>query len=107
MDTWGGMECVFQLGLSKAIGVSNYSAGQLRTLVARGEVVPAVNQVESHPLLAQLELLGVCRELGVAFEVCRIKAALLRFSIYPELAFVRRRWHRRTRLSAATTRGLA
>jgi diketogulonate reductase-like aldo/keto reductase len=68
MDTWGGMEGVAKLGIAKSIGVSNYSAAQLRAVAMQGNVVPAVNQVESHPLLAQSELMGVCWELGVTFE---------------------------------------
>ena len=68
LDTWGGMEGVYEEGLCRNIGVSNFSAAQLLAVAQGGSVVPAVNQVESHPLLAQPELLAVCKQLGVAFE---------------------------------------
>jgi diketogulonate reductase-like aldo/keto reductase len=62
------MEGVYGKGLARNVGVSNFSAAQLVHVAQQAQVVPAVNQVESHPLLAQPELLAVCRELGVAFE---------------------------------------
>jgi diketogulonate reductase-like aldo/keto reductase len=65
-ETWRGMEAVARLGLARAVGVSNFSATQLVELVSGGvEVVPAVNQVESHPFCTQEALLCVCRREGV------------------------------------------
>lgn len=52
-ETWRGMETVYTKGLTRAIGVSNFSEGQLAALAASGSVPCAVNQVESHPLLPQ------------------------------------------------------
>ncbi len=68
LDTWTGMESVYDTGLARSIGVSNFSSSQLIDLVGQARVVPAVNQCESHPLLGQPELLCVCQNLGVAFE---------------------------------------
>ncbi|MCA8979657.1 MAG: aldo/keto reductase [Planctomycetes bacterium] len=65
-ETWQGMEAAQAAGLTRHIGVSNFSAKKLRELCAVARVRPAMNQVELHPYLAQVDLLGTCRELGVA-----------------------------------------
>ena len=50
-DTWKDMEKVFKAHPDKlkAIGVSNFSVTYLRELLKIATVVPAVNQIESHP----------------------------------------------------------
>ena len=53
-------------GRVRAIGVSNFSAKHLGDLIARIDVVPAVNQVEVHPFFIQSELRAVHARLGVA-----------------------------------------
>ena len=64
--TWKGMEAAHAAGHARHIGVSNFSAKKLRELCSVASVKPAMNQVELHPYLAQVDLLGTCRELGVA-----------------------------------------
>ncbi|MFM9104443.1 MAG: aldo/keto reductase, partial [Cyanobium sp.] len=64
-DTWTGMEGVLELGLTRHIGVSNFSSRKLNDLVARCRRQPEVNQVERHPLLQQPQLLAVCAAAGV------------------------------------------
>ena len=61
-ETWRGMEAVYDAGLTRAIGVSNFSERQLAALSADARVPCSVNQVESHPLLPQRELLVYCRQ---------------------------------------------
>ena len=53
-------------GRVRAIGVSNFSAKHLGDLIARTEVVPAVNQVEVHPFFIQRELRAAHARLGIA-----------------------------------------
>ncbi|KZT70056.1 Aldo/keto reductase [Daedalea quercina L-15889] len=67
LDTWKGMEAVFRAHPDKvrAIGVSNISAPYLEELLAVASVVPAVNQLESHPSLTQEELVQLCRSKGI------------------------------------------
>ena len=48
---------------TRSIGVSNYTADQLRTAAKAGPVV--TNQVEYHPFLSQERVLEACRELDV------------------------------------------
>jgi 2,5-diketo-D-gluconate reductase A len=67
-DVWAELEALYDEGLARAIGVSNYGAGLLRATVARARVPPMVNQVEWHPRVASPEELRVHRELGVVLE---------------------------------------
>ncbi|KAH7929870.1 Aldo/keto reductase [Leucogyrophana mollusca] len=64
-DTWADMEKVLASGKVKAIGVSNFSIKTLEQLFKTAKVVPAVNQVELHPYLAQSDLLSYCKEKGI------------------------------------------
>jgi diketogulonate reductase-like aldo/keto reductase len=59
-------EQVLAQGGARAIGVSNFTARHLGELMARTAVVPAVNQVELHPLFNQHELRAVHERLGIA-----------------------------------------
>jgi diketogulonate reductase-like aldo/keto reductase len=52
-------------GRVRAIGVSNFSASDLRTLTECTEVVPSVNQVELHPSFNQKDLREVNAKLGI------------------------------------------
>jgi diketogulonate reductase-like aldo/keto reductase len=53
-------------GRVRAIGVSNFSPRHLESLMARTDVVPAVNQVELHPFFIQQELRKAHKRLGIA-----------------------------------------
>ncbi|MEB3353582.1 MAG: aldo/keto reductase [Cyanobacteriota bacterium] len=64
-DTWLGMEAALELGLTRHIGVSNFSSRKLHQLLATARLRPEVNQVERHPLLQQPELLADCAAQGV------------------------------------------
>jgi len=48
-EAWQGLEAARESGLTRHIGVSNFSPAQLDDLVALGGAVPAVNQIELHP----------------------------------------------------------
>ena len=65
IDTWREMEKVLKTGKAKAIGVANYSKKYLEELLPQVHVVPAVNQIENHPLLPQQEIVDFCREKGI------------------------------------------
>jgi diketogulonate reductase-like aldo/keto reductase len=52
-------------GRVRAIGVCNFSPRHLDDLIARTEVVPAVNQVELHPFFIQKELREAHARLGI------------------------------------------
>ena len=59
------MEKLVAGGKVKAIGVCNYSRKYLEELVPQVSVVPAVNQIENHPLLPQQEIVDYCKEMGI------------------------------------------
>ncbi|KAF2164805.1 hypothetical protein M409DRAFT_37015 [Zasmidium cellare ATCC 36951] len=53
VDTWKAMEKLSATGKVKAIGVSNFSKGEIETLIKECSTVPAVHQMEVHPYLQQ------------------------------------------------------
>lgn len=67
-ETWKAMEDVYASGRAKAIGVSNASVPVLSELLETVKVVPAVNQIENHPLLPQKEIVEFCKEKGIVIE---------------------------------------
>ncbi|MEL6672831.1 MAG: aldo/keto reductase [Bacteroidota bacterium] len=71
LQTYRALERLYTEGRAKAIGVCNFSIPQLEELMAKAEVVPAVNQVEMHPHLQQAELLAFAREHSIQLEAWR------------------------------------
>ncbi|MEE1195803.1 MAG: aldo/keto reductase [Lachnospiraceae bacterium] len=67
-DTWHEMEKIYRSGRAKSIGVSNFSPQQLEELAAVSDLVPAVNQVEFHPLWNRSDILAYCQEKGIAVQ---------------------------------------
>ncbi|XP_052455653.1 aldo-keto reductase family 1 member A1-B [Carassius gibelio] len=63
--TWAAMEKLVGKGLVRAIGLSNFNSRQIDDILAVASIKPAVLQVESHPYLAQVELLAHCRDRGL------------------------------------------
>ncbi|KAL6718180.1 hypothetical protein ACLMJK_004268 [Lecanora helva] len=53
LDTWHAMEALLVTGKVKHIGVSNFSPEQLKDLISRSTIKPAVHQFELHPYLQQ------------------------------------------------------
>ena len=67
-QAWKQMEKLYANGQVRAIGVSNFLAAHLDTLLAASEIVPAVNQIEIHPTFAQQDLAAKSQSLGIAVE---------------------------------------
>ncbi|MFS0726088.1 aldo/keto reductase [Paenibacillus sp. 1P07SE] len=67
-DTWRAMEKLYNNGLVRAIGVSNFQVHHLIDLMGSCDVCPMVNQVEFHPLLTQEPLRAYCRENKIQLE---------------------------------------
>ena len=65
---WAGMERAARHGLAKAIGVSNFAAGDLDAVLAGADIAPAVNQVQFSPFQFRRALLDSCRRRGVVLE---------------------------------------
>ncbi|HHV12414.1 MAG TPA: aldo/keto reductase [Clostridiales bacterium] len=69
--SWKVMEKIYASGRAKAIGVSNFKEHHLESLLAVADIVPAINQVEAHPLLNNNGLAGCCRSKGIAIQSYR------------------------------------
>lgn len=65
---WRAMQRVLAEGRTRAIGVSNFPIDRLVDLALHNDVVPAVNQVETHPFRQQRENQEQMAELGVQIE---------------------------------------
>lgn len=65
---WRAMEELYREGKVRAIGVSNFQPDRLVDLILHNEVVPAVNQVETHPFCQQAEEAGILARYGVQAE---------------------------------------
>jgi 2,5-diketo-D-gluconate reductase A len=62
---WRSMEAVNREGLAKAIGVANFYPDRLLDLVFNNEIIPAVNQIETHPFFQRTADHDLMREHGV------------------------------------------
>lgn len=62
---WRAMEELYRAGRIKAIGVSNFHPDRLMDLIVHNEVVPAVNQIETHPFHRQAENAAFMQSVGV------------------------------------------
>lgn len=67
-ESWKALEKLYKEGLIRAIGVSNFQVHHLKDLSVDSGIIPAVNQVEYHPRLAQRELRSYCKENGIQLE---------------------------------------
>jgi 2,5-diketo-D-gluconate reductase A len=68
VETWKGFEKLLADGRARSIGVSNFQPAHLDRLAKETDTVPAVNQIELHPLLTQTELRKYHAEHGIATE---------------------------------------
>ena len=65
---WRAMEELNRAGRIRAIGVSNFQPDRIMDLIIHNEVVPAVNQIETHPFNQQIETQKFSQENGVQIE---------------------------------------
>ncbi len=68
VETFKAFSQLRDQGRIRSIGVSNFEPEHLRILIDATGIVPAVNQIELHPLLPQRELREVHAQLGIATE---------------------------------------
>lgn len=65
-ETLGGLVQAQQLGLTRHIGVSNFTVALIEEAVAKSAAPLVCNQVEYHPYLDQAKVLAACRANGLA-----------------------------------------
>lgn len=67
-STWHAMESLLRLGLTRHIGISNFSPGQLTQILDHclaGGICPVAHEFETHPYLQQQEFIDQHRRLGI------------------------------------------
>ena len=62
------LQTLYEQGRVRAIGVSNFETAQLAELLARTDVVPAVNQIQVHPYFSEPEIRAFNLEHGILTE---------------------------------------
>ena len=65
LNTWKDMEKILESGRALSIGVSNFEIRHLEELRRVSGIVPAVNQIECHPLCYPKELIEYCQANGI------------------------------------------
>ena len=65
---WRAMQELYREGRVRAIGVSNFQPDRVMDLIVHNEVIPAVNQVETHPFNQQIEPQRFLEEQKVQIE---------------------------------------
>lgn len=65
---WRAMEALYREGRIRAIGVSNFHPDRVMDFIMHHEVVPAVNQIETHPFHQQIEAHKFLEENGIQTE---------------------------------------
>lgn len=68
VDAWRALVEIKKQGRARSIGVSNFNADHLTRIIDATDVVPAVNQVELHPLFQQRALRAVHEQYGIVTE---------------------------------------
>lgn len=68
LESWLTLESLKEQGLTRSIGVSNFHRDHLEKILAGSDTVPAVDQLELHPALAQTELREFGAEIGMHIE---------------------------------------
>jgi 2,5-diketo-D-gluconate reductase A len=66
--SWRTMEELYRGGLTKAIGVSNFHPDRVMDFIVHHEVLPAVNQIETHPFHQQVETQKFLEENSIQIE---------------------------------------
>jgi 2,5-diketo-D-gluconate reductase A len=66
--SWRAMEELYREGRIRAIGVSNFHPDRVMDLIVHNQVVPAVNQIETHPFNQQIETQQFLQDNSVQIE---------------------------------------
>jgi diketogulonate reductase-like aldo/keto reductase len=67
-DEWRAMQELYKEEKVRAIGVSNFHPDRLIDLIVHNEIVPAVNQIETHPFHQQIETQKFLQQHNVQIE---------------------------------------
>lgn len=65
---WTALEELYTEGKVRAIGVSNFTLPQLQNVLKQHDVIPAVNQVETHPFSQKAAMQRALKAQGIQLE---------------------------------------
>jgi 2,5-diketo-D-gluconate reductase A len=68
VETWRALEALKASGRARSIGVSNFEPHHLERLASETDIVPAINQVELHPMLTQQDVRAYDAAHGILTE---------------------------------------
>ena len=66
--SWRAMEELYREGRIKAVGVSNFHPDRVMDFIVQNEVVPALDQIETHPFHQQVETQKFLTENNIQIE---------------------------------------
>ena len=105
VDTWKEMVKMKSEGICKSIGVANCHQHHIEKLIQETGVIPAVNQIEIHPLFTQKPLLQYCKDKNIVVEaytpLARMDERMTRLPLMKNIAKIHNktisqiilRWH--------------
>lgn len=64
-ECWKALEEFYEVGKIKAIGVSNFNNKQLKKFLKKVKIIPAVNQIETHPGFNQADTVNFCYKKNI------------------------------------------
>lgn len=67
-EKWRAMESLYNDGLIKSIGVSNFEKPHLEKLMTTATIKPTVDQIETHPYFQQKEMHEYLKSLDIVHE---------------------------------------
>lgn len=67
-EIYRAMEDALKTGKLSAIGVANFLDNTFKDLIENCSIIPAINQIETHPFRQQIEMQKLCRECGTVLE---------------------------------------
>jgi 2,5-diketo-D-gluconate reductase A len=91
VDSWKALIEARRAGKVRSIGVSNFRAQDIDRVVEATGVVPAVNQIELHPLLQQTALRAYGNAHGIVTESWSALAHGGELLVHPELQAIARK----------------
>jgi len=67
-SSWTALEELYSEGKVRAIGVSNFNMDQIQDLLKQHSVIPAVNQVETHPFSQKTAMQQALKSQGIQLQ---------------------------------------
>lgn len=64
-ECWKALEEFYEVGKIQAIGVSNFNDKQLKKFLKKVKIIPAVNQIETHPGFNQADTVNFCYKKNI------------------------------------------